>query len=468
MSEDNRSQRSRKAKKKRKVTKLGILVLGIILIPAIIYVSNLLYILYFAPTPTFVDDPIDVVDGEKVDIPEVESSGIDNIVLFGVDSREAGDHGRTDSIIIASINKDSKVIKLTSIMRDLYVEIPSKNKHMDRINSAYSIGGPELALKTINDNFGLDIKYYAIIDFKAFQELVDQVGGIEVEVKDYEVNEINHFITEINGKDSTLLKKAGFQHINGQQALSYARIRKVGNGDYERTERQRIVLKALAEKAKQTNILKMPQLLTTLASYIQTNIPMSKIVSLGVTAYGFDGGMQTMRVPIDGYFNDQNVNGAAVLVPDIKSTAQLLKEFIYDVTLTGNKDVPSYMQNNFHMDDTVVVASKPKANIPDYRTPEISMKSEDELEATLPTPISPDVSQPDSPGEDEEDNTNNPTVTPTKKPGQTPTPPKTSPGATPTPSTSPTPTPTGIKEPTPTGSYLPTPPPADATKSATP
>lgn len=350
-----------------------------ILAPIIIYGGKLVYTLYFSKTPTFVTSPENDPANRPADIPDPETSGIENIVLFGVDDRTESYHGRTDSIIIATIDKGSKVVKLTSIMRDLYVEMGNSSS-MDRINAAYAYGGPELALKTLNKNFGLDLKYYAIIDFRGFQELVDKVGGIDIDVKDYEVQEINKYIREVNGKNSTLLTKAGFQHLNGQQALSYARIRYVGDGDFERTERQRRVLNCLFDEAKQISILQIPDMITTLASYVQTNMPLSKVVNLGLAAYKFDGGMQQMRIPVQGYFEGQLVHGNAVLVPDIKANAMFLKEFIYNVKVADNKDVPSYMQNNFHLDDGTVVSSKPKPNIPDYRTPEVPPKSEDEQE----------------------------------------------------------------------------------------
>ena len=420
-------------KKKRKIGKktlITLIVLACFLIPMIAYGSYLAYILYFRETPTIVSTNETSVQGDNLtDLPAEETSGIDNIVLFGVDSRSADYDGRTDSIIIATIDKNSKVVKLSSIMRDLYVKIGSTST-MSRVNSAYALGGPELALKTLNNNFGLDLKYYAIIDFQAFQKLVDQVGGIDIDVKDYEVNEINKYIKEVNGKNSTLLKKAGFQHLNGQQALSYARIRHVGNGDFERTERQRLVLKCIAEKAKQQNILKIPQLLTTLVSYVQTNVPLDKILSLGITAYKFNSNIETMRIPVDGYYKPENVNGASVLVPDISANAQLVKQFIYNMKTTAYKDVPSYMQGDFHMDESTD-PTKPRAKIPDYSTPSVPLKTGEG--ETAPT-TSPSTTGSPTPSQ-------NPTGTTTPTTTTTPT------GGTPTTTT----TPTGV-EPTPSTS----------------
>lgn len=355
-----------KKAKSKKVTKKRIIMIAVacILVPVIAYFSYMSYLLFFRSDPTFVSSENTEQGNSALGIPTAEESGIENIVLFGVDNRTPNDHGRTDSIIIATIDKKAKTIKLSSIMRDLYVDIGKNDKQMNRINAAYSLGGPEDAIDALNKNFGLDLKYYAIIDFKAFQEVVDVLGGIDLEVKNYEVNEINKYIEEVNGSKSTLLKQSGFQHLNGQQALSFARIRKVGNGDYERTERQRLVLKCLVEKAKQVDALKIPQLATTLVSYVQTNMPVSKAVELGLSALKFNGGIQNMRIPVDGYYEGQYVGEAAVLVPDIKANAQFLKEFIYNIKATANKDVPAYMQNNFHMDDELAQDGKPIPNIP--------------------------------------------------------------------------------------------------------
>ncbi|HBM81841.1 MAG TPA: hypothetical protein DD426_13585 [Clostridiaceae bacterium] len=349
------------------------IVITCIMIPILAYCIYFTYLLYFRKSPTIVKTSINSDEesmGQLLDVPNEKESGVENIVLFGVDNRTPTEHGRTDSIIIATIDKNSKAIKLISLMRDLYVDI-GNGKSMNRINSAYSIGGPEMAIDTINNNFGLDLKYYAIIDFEAFQKLVDKMGGIDIDVKDYELKEVNKYISEVNGKNATLLKESGFQHLNGQQALSYSRIRKVGNGDYERTERQRLVLKCLMDKAKTVNALRIPDLLTTLVSYVQTNVPLQNIVSLGLSAYKFNNAVQTLRVPVDGYFNSQRVNiggdMADVLVPDVKANGQFIKEFIYNVKIADSKDVPMYMQNNFHEDDSIAQEySKPKPNIPNY------------------------------------------------------------------------------------------------------
>lgn len=280
-----------------------------------------------------------------------EEKGIINILLIGLDARENDADARTDSIIVATINTTNKNIKLTSFMRDTYIPIPGHGQ--GRINSAYQIGGVDLLLKTISTVFNLDCQYYVSIDFKAFQDAIDKIGGIEIDVKDYEVKEINKYIKEVNGDNSTLVKNAGYQLLNGQQALSYCRIRKVGNNDYERTERQRRVLSVVIQKARKQNVVKLTGLLTTVLPYIKTNIPTSKLINIGYTAYKFGNtSVETMRIPVDNAFTDKNISGADVLVPDLDKNVELLNNFIYS---NGggieNSSMPIYMANNFHFSD---------------------------------------------------------------------------------------------------------------------
>ncbi|WP_166636385.1 LCP family protein [Fonticella tunisiensis] len=283
-----------------------------------------------------------------------EEKGLTNILLIGVDSREGEKTGRTDSIILATIDANNRKVKLTSFMRDMYVPIPGHGNN--RINAAYTLGGPELLIKTLNQDFGLNIQYFASIDFKAFQDVVDKLGGIDLEIKDYEVNEINKYIIEVNGKNATLIKSAGMQHLNGQQALSYSRIRKVGNGDYERTERQRRVISLLIDKAKKTSLLKLPDLFSTLLPHIKTNVPTTKLMSLGYTVYKFsDGAIQNLRIPGDGMFQNMVIenNGVPmdILVPDLAKNVAMLNKFIYSSGGTVASNMPSYMVNNFHSKD---------------------------------------------------------------------------------------------------------------------
>ena len=362
-------------------------------------------------------------DKEKAEYEEQQ--GIFNILLVGLDGRNGIDDGsRTDSIILATINTDTKSIKLTSFMRDMYVKIP--NYGQNKINAAFAYGGADLLIKTLNSNFNLNIQHYVSIDFSAFRDVVDVLGGVDVEVKEYELDEINYYIREADwtNKNPDLLSKAGYQHLSGAQALSYCRIRKVGNNDYERTERQRRVLSLLIQKARSTSMTKLPELFKTLIPYIKTNVPTTKLMNVAYTAYRFgDTDIDNLRIPASGLFKETYVHEMAVLIPQVEKNALLLQDFMYSRKADAGSSVPEYMANNFHKNDQAIDRrgsyAYPEVSVPTSTpTPKVTVTLKPTNETT-PTPT--------------KEPTNKPTTTPTDKPPTTPT--------TPTPTT-PTPTPT--------------------------
>ena len=194
-----------------------------------------------------------------------------NIALFGIDSVD-GVTGRSDSIMIATIDPIHNKLKLTSIMRDSYVNIPDRG--MDKINHAYAFGGPQLAIKTINENFGLNITDYMSVNFTSLPVIIDVLGGVEINITDEEV-------AHISG-----INAAGTYTLTGDQALSYSRIRYASGGDYVRTERQRTVLNALFNRASTLSVTALPGLLNEVLPYVQTSMGTSDILSLGTKALG--------------------------------------------------------------------------------------------------------------------------------------------------------------------------------------
>ncbi|MGL5506585.1 MAG: LCP family protein, partial [Paraclostridium sp.] len=174
-----------------------------------------------------------------------------NIALFGLDRRNEKEKARSDSIMIASIDINKQNIELVSLLRDTLVEIDGYGK--DKLNHAYAYGGAPLAIQTINDNFDLNIDKYIAVDFFSLAKVIDILGGVEVELKDYEAKQINNNLVELNSieglsEGSDYISGKGIKNLNGRQAVAYSRIRKEGNGDYQRTERQRNILKSLAKK----------------------------------------------------------------------------------------------------------------------------------------------------------------------------------------------------------------------------
>lgn len=271
-----------------------------------------------------------------------KSNKVVNIALFGLDRRESKGNTRSDTIMIASLDKQHKKIKLTSVMRDTYVNIPGRG--MDKINHAYAFGGPELAIKTINSNFDMNIRDFVTVDFYGLEDIIDAMGGIEIEVKDYEVSEVNtaikymNTITNSNGK---MISSPGIQVLDGRQAVAYSRIRNVGNGDYQRTERQRMVLEKILNKGMDAGITQYPKLLNTMLPYVETSLSKPSMISLATST--ITSGIRTVdqyRIPVDGYGNGQKINGVSYIVPNtLEDNVRLLDQFIYeDVKITKREN----------------------------------------------------------------------------------------------------------------------------------
>ena len=194
-----------------------------------------------------------------------------NIALLGIDTRSNTYSGsRTDCIIIVSINEKTKEVKLASVYRDTYLEISGKNytPKLDKVNHAYNFGGPALTMSTLNTNLDLDITEFVTVNFSATQDIVDKIGGITLQIDPDEVKHI------------TGISRSGKHHLNGSQALQYARIRKEAGGDYKRTERQRTVIMAVFEKAQSLGISELNSLVDMLLPEIYTNIDRDEIISL--------------------------------------------------------------------------------------------------------------------------------------------------------------------------------------------
>ena len=255
-----------------------------------------------------------------------------NIALFGIDTRDPAEQTRSDSIMIASIDYKHNKIKLSSVLRDTRVQIDGHG--MDKINHAYAYGGPELAVKTLNQNFGLDIREFVTINFWGLEEIIDGLGGITLDVKKNEVNEINKFIKElcdIDKKKYTPIKKSGEQVLNGRQATAYGRIRYVGNGDFERTERQRKVLDQIFKKIVNAGVTQYPKIVDSILPHITTSFSKTDILAIG-TQFLTSGikKIDQARFPVNGYWDNLKLRGIDYIEPDMDKTKGQIKDFIYD------------------------------------------------------------------------------------------------------------------------------------------
>ncbi|CEH34938.1 LCP family protein [Romboutsia lituseburensis] len=255
-----------------------------------------------------------------------------DIALFGIDKRNENEKSRSDSIIIASIDLEKKTINLVSLLRDTLVEIDGHGQ--DKLNHAYAYGGSKLSLETINSNFDLDIDKYVSVDFYSLAKVIDIVGGVDIELKDYEIEQINANLVEINKienlkKGTDYITQNGIKTLNGRQAVAYSRIRKKGNGDYERTQRQRNVLKSILEKYEKQPSDKKFEINMEIIGQISTNIPVSYIKELGLKIFSdkeFE--VNQYMIPYEGSFETITYKNMWCIKPNMKENIIKLKEYI--------------------------------------------------------------------------------------------------------------------------------------------
>lgn len=255
---------------------------------------------------------------ESTPTEDVKPKNITNIALFGVDAPK-GEAGRSDTIMIFTIDEFHKKLKLTSIMRDSYVNIEGHG--MDKINHAYAFGGPQLAIKTINQNFKLNVKDFLLVNFSTLPQIVDTLGGVQMDIKDYEVS-------SLQGEG---INAPGTYTLNGNQTLSYSRIRYVGNGDYERTERQRTVLKAVFSKMVNSDKAKLPSMIQKLFPMIETSLSNTDIVSLGSKTLDMDiKNLELQRFPLDAGSTGKMINSIWYLTFDLEAASKQVFSYIFE------------------------------------------------------------------------------------------------------------------------------------------
>ncbi|WP_461207743.1 LCP family protein [Clostridium sp. DL1XJH146] len=266
-----------------------------------------------------------------------EEYNVTNFAFFGIDSRDKDYKGLSDAIMIATIDKDNDKIKLSSIMRDTYVDVTGHG--MTKITHAYSYGGAQLALATINKNFDLDIKNFVTVDFFDLQNIIDELGGVTIEVDSSEIKYINGYIDEvanISNITAQHITTTGLQTLNGSQAVAYCRIRYTAGGDFARSSRQREVLEQLLNKFATMDKTKFVSVASNLLQYVQTNMDAGDILKIGtdVLRSGFTNIEQT-RFPVDGVAYDLKIDGVYYLGADLEKTTEQMHAYIYDDVSPG-------------------------------------------------------------------------------------------------------------------------------------
>lgn len=259
-----------------------------------------------------------------------EPTGTYNLLLIGVDRRDTSWSGNSDVMMLITVNHDRKTVYMTSFLRDLYADIPGVG--VRKLNASCAYGGAELCVETIRSNYGVEIDNYAMVDFNAMIAIVDALGGVELELTDDEVSVANNIILnmcEANGEpyEEHQILSSGVNHLDGYQAVGYARNRYSGNTyDFGRTERQRKVLVAIFEKAKAGGLGSFNKLAEEVLPYVTHDISEGTIFKLLTQISGWlKYDVVQQHIPYDDMYYSEN----EILIPDMEATITKLRETIY-------------------------------------------------------------------------------------------------------------------------------------------
>lgn len=327
------NQPKQKVKKKRVhhggcLTKIIFSLLGLLIV---------LFIIYSVISLGLISKIEKVETGERIGPSNVlyDSSSVKNILLIGTDSR-GEDRGRSDSMILLSINSKTNKMNMVSLMRDTYVDVPGYGGC--KLNAAYSYGGPELLMDTIEENFRIKIDDYMTVNFMSFASIVDAVGGVTIEVTDNEADAINVLLDSNEGvsmfgqpDESDYLNGGGTYKLNGKQALCYSRLRKVGNADFERTERQRKVLSEILKNASTANPFKLSSLAGKALPSLATNMSTLDmyVLSLRLPLFMIGYDINQLRIPAEDTYWSADIDGQDVLEIDTDANLSIIENDLY-------------------------------------------------------------------------------------------------------------------------------------------
>lgn len=287
----------------------------------------------------YISGKMERLDTQKLDTSALEinsevarKEGYLNVALFGVDSRDgnlsSGD-SRSDTIMVASLNQATGEVKLVSVYRDTLLQ--QDDGTYNKANAAYSFGGPEEAIAMLNKNLDLDITHYITVDFNALVDVIDDLGGVELDLTEEEVYWTNGYCNEtskVTGHEMNLLENPGKQVLNGVQATSYCRIRYTTGDDYKRTERQRNVLEQIATKAQQADLATINKIINDVFDEISTNFTLAEILSYAKGFMTYSMG-ETSGFPFDVTSDTLGDIGSCVIPVDLADNVKQLHTFLY-------------------------------------------------------------------------------------------------------------------------------------------
>lgn len=320
MSRDKKKNGKKKSRGKKVLTVLAVL---LVLFGAVWYlaIGSIYGKMRYSRVETLAGEPL-------------KENGVVNILLIGSDSRTEGDDGRSDAMILLSVSSKTRTIHMTSLLRDMYVDIPGRDGN--RLNAAYSFGGPELLLETVKQNLGIEVNRYAVVNFQAFANLVDAVNGVDLELTNEEVKWVNAYLNEYNElrgmpmeTDYLDTSLSGMIHLNGAQSLAYSRNRFIGT-DFGRTERQRKVLSAVMKKLPAALVTNPNGLINGLFPNLTTNLTQTgclRLSLMGGKLLTYD--IVQESIPLEGTYSSVTIRGMDVLQVDFDRNRAYLQEQLY-------------------------------------------------------------------------------------------------------------------------------------------
>lgn len=377
---NNKNLNRRKKSRNKKIIISCIAIFIVILSVGLFYGNNLLSKMKRSDID---ENDLGIKDEVKEKLQTSEIKDIVNIAILGVDETKT-DVGRSDALMIATFDPVHKKLKITSIMRDTYAEIPDYGK--DKINHAHAYGGPQLSIKTLNQNFGLNIEDYVKINFKELKKLVDAIGGIDMELSDEEIVEVDKYIVRVSSKSNTPAKtlvknESGKVHMNGFQTLGYCRIRSTANGDFDRTERHRKIMTEMFNKISKAGTAELASMATKLLPYVETSLSNKEIINLAANVLNLGTkNIEQERFPRDEYTKNSKIDGVFYLCYDEDYTEEQIHEYIFNdkkIWLEPNPKVYNHDAEHSHGNE-----------IPDYQntnTETIAPNTNVETEVSTPS-----------------------------------------------------------------------------------
>ncbi len=330
----------KRRRRKRKIILLVMEVFVLLIVLGALYVWQALNKIEKAPTGEKLE-PSDLSINEEMDDETMEIlQGYEDVAIFGVDNYFNGhaDSGNSDVIMIASINNDTKEVRLVSVYRDTFLDTDvtqdtSPNFH--KANRAFAIGGAEQSIRMLNSSLDLDIEDFVTVDFKAVTDVVNMLGGVEIDVDSAELKYINHHIdttARATGEQAVHLTTTGLQTLNGTQATAYARIRSTAGSDFARAERQREVINEIVKKAKKADIVTINNIINTVFPEIYTSYTNADLIRLAASMFSYEL-VDSTGFPFSKYpMSLGGSKGDVVMCADLENNVRALHRYLYDDT----------------------------------------------------------------------------------------------------------------------------------------